>query len=315
MFVWMSNIDLTDPIIGRRVTPGDPYMEAIQKENVDVHFTAVDEITETGLIGNDGVERKVDTIVCATGFDVTFRPRFPIIGRNGVNLQDKWKDEPESYLGLACPDMPNFIMFGGPTWYVSHPSIHPSLQPNQLPTRPVENGSVTGPFQAVTNYTLQILSKMQLGHIKSWAPSQSITTSFNAHAQEWIKHTVWKSDCRSWYRNNETGRVNAIWPGSSNHYMEVIAAPRWEDFEIEYMHKDNMWAFLGIGYAVCNVKFPDSDVSPYLAMEKVDPKWLEAIGYKEAAGEVRRVREGKEEPDVKRTAEDAGVRGNTFGGA
>jgi cation diffusion facilitator CzcD-associated flavoprotein CzcO len=59
-------------------------MEAIQKDNVDVHFTAVEKITEDGVIGGDGEERKVDTIICATGFDVTYKPRFPIIGKNGV---------------------------------------------------------------------------------------------------------------------------------------------------------------------------------------------------------------------------------------
>lgn len=164
-------------------------MSAIQKENVDVHFTAVDEIDETGVIGNDGKHREVDTIVCATGFDVTYKPRFPVIGRNGVDLYEKWKNEPESYLGLGCPDMPNWIMFVGPTW-------------------PVENGSVTGPLFGVAEYTIQIIKKMQRDRIKSWVPRQDITDRFNEHAQEWIKHTVWKSDCRSWYKNNETGRVN-----------------------------------------------------------------------------------------------------------
>ena len=101
---------------GRRITPGDPYMHAIQKENVDVHFTAVEEITEYGVIGGDSVKVDVDTIVCATGFDVTYRPRFPIIGKNGVDLYKKWEKEPESYLGLGCPDMPNWMMFIGPTW-------------------------------------------------------------------------------------------------------------------------------------------------------------------------------------------------------
>jgi cation diffusion facilitator CzcD-associated flavoprotein CzcO len=79
----------------RRVTPGDPYMLAIQESNVDVHFTPVVKITEDGLIGGDGAERKVDTIVCATGFDVTYKPRFPVIGKNGVDLKEKWKICPE----------------------------------------------------------------------------------------------------------------------------------------------------------------------------------------------------------------------------
>ncbi|CAO2658339.1 Nn.00g060620.m01.CDS01 [Neocucurbitaria sp. VM-36] len=270
----------------RRVTPGDPYMKAIQEENVDVHFTAVDEITEKGVIGKDGVEREVDTIVCATGFDVTYRPRFPIIGKNGVDLYEKWKNAPESYLGLACPDMPNWIMFIGPTW-------------------PIENGSVTGPLLKVTEYTIKLIKKMQRSHIKSLTPRQDITDSFNAHAQEWIKHTVWKDSCRSWYKNNDTGRVNAVWPGSSNHYSEVIEDPRYEDFHIEYLHK-NPWAHLGMGFAVCNKKFPDADVSPYLQVENVDPRWLKAIGYEGPAREVQRAKEAKEEMAVERKAVDGG---------
>lgn len=71
----------------RRITPGDGYMQAIQKENVDVHFTAVKSCTEDGVVGEDGVERKVDTIVCATGFDVSYRPRFPLVGKNGTDLK------------------------------------------------------------------------------------------------------------------------------------------------------------------------------------------------------------------------------------
>ena len=79
-------------------------MKAIQEPNVDVHFTAVSKITEDGLVGEDGIERKVDTIVCATGFDTTYRPRFPIVGKNGIDLRDKWKICPEGYLGLAVPE-------------------------------------------------------------------------------------------------------------------------------------------------------------------------------------------------------------------
>ncbi|KAF1941667.1 FAD/NAD(P)-binding domain-containing protein [Clathrospora elynae] len=262
----------------RRITPGDPYMGAIQQKNIDVHFTAVNEITEKGVIGADGIEREVDTIVCATGFNVTYRPRFPVIGKNGVDLYEKWKDAPEGYLGLACPDMPNWMIFVGPTW-------------------PVENGSVTGPLLCVAQYAVKIIKKMQRDHIKSWVPRQDITDRFNEHAQEWYKHTVWKDGCRSWYKDNDTGRINAVWPGSSNQYEEVIATPRFEDFEIEYQHK-NPWAHLGMGYAMCNVKFPESDVAPYLQLEHIDPKWLKAIGYEGPALEVEKAREEKKEPAV-----------------
>lgn len=95
----------------RRITPGDPYINAIQQENVKVEFSEVVEITENTVKGKNGSEVEVDTIVCATGFDTSFRPNFPIVGRNGVVLHEKWAKHPEAYLGLSVPDMPNFFTF------------------------------------------------------------------------------------------------------------------------------------------------------------------------------------------------------------
>ncbi|KAK5944688.1 hypothetical protein PMZ80_001888 [Knufia obscura] len=241
----------------RRITPGDPYMAAIQKENVDVHFTPVEKITEKGVVGGDGVERECDTIVCATGFDVSYRPRFPIVGQNGTELADKWKVCPEGYLGLAIPEFPNFLTFIGPSW-------------------PVENGSVMGPLAYVSQYALQMIKKIQTEYICSIAPKQAITDLFNDHVQEWLRHTVWQDDCRSWYKNNETGRVNAVWPGSSLHYIEAIKQPRYEDFEIEYLGpaKKNPWAFMGMGFV--RELIEKSDVSPYISVDNIDPKWMKA---------------------------------------
>ena len=71
-------------------------MKAIQEPNVDVHFSTVNKITEDSVIDTDGNERKVDTIICATGFDVSYRPRFPIVGQNGIELGNKWRECPES---------------------------------------------------------------------------------------------------------------------------------------------------------------------------------------------------------------------------
>ncbi|KAJ6001806.1 hypothetical protein N7522_007033 [Penicillium canescens] len=89
----------------RRVTPG----------NVDVHFTGVDRLTEDGVVGSDGVERKVDTVYCATAFDATSCPAFHLIGKSEADLSAKWAKAPECYMGLTIPDFPNLITFNGPT--------------------------------------------------------------------------------------------------------------------------------------------------------------------------------------------------------
>lgn len=62
-----------------------------------------------------------------------------------------------------------------------------------------------------------------------------------------------------------------------------------------------------MGYAQCNVEFPNSDVSPYLALENIDPKWLKAIGYAGPALTVQKAIDAKEKPAVEREAKDAGI--------
>ncbi|KAL8300693.1 hypothetical protein RB597_010342 [Gaeumannomyces tritici] len=245
----------------RRINPADPYLEAIQQPNVDVHFTPAAECTERGVVGADGVEREVDTVVCATGFDTSFAPRFPVVGRSGADLRDRWAPGsggcPESYLGLAVPDLPNFITFVGPPW-------------------PVQNGSFIGPLQSVGLYAVKMIHKMQNEGVRSWTPRADVTEDFNKHVQEWIKTSVYTDDCRSWYKNNDTGRVNAIWPGSSLHYIQVIETPRYEDFEMEYCAK-NRWAMLGMGFTVAERNKEGADLSPYLKLENIDAKWLNEV--------------------------------------
>jgi len=41
------------------------------------------------------------------------------------------------------------------------------------------------------------------------------------------------------FADNETGRVNAVFPGSSLHYCQLIDEPRYEDYNITYQNKHN----------------------------------------------------------------------------
>ncbi|KAL1595999.1 hypothetical protein SLS60_009690 [Paraconiothyrium brasiliense] len=241
----------------RRITPGEPYLKAIQKENVQVHFTPVVKIVPEGVVGGDGVTRVVDSIICATGFDVSFTPRFPIIGRNGVALAERWRDEPNAYFGVTVPDMPNLVMQGGP------------------PT-PVQNGTPFGAFHTHANYALQVIKKMQRDNIRLLQPKRTVTEAFNRHAQDYLMNTVFADSCRAWYKNNETGRITAIWPGSALQYKELLDSARWEDYEIEYRDKDNMFAFLGNGLVKEHVN-PELDITYYLNVSNIDPRWLKEV--------------------------------------
>lgn len=92
----------------RRVTPGDGYLKALTASNVAVISEAV-EICNRGIKLNTGEVIHLDAIVCATGFDCSFVPRFPLIGDNG-NLQDLWKNKtPKAYMSCMIEGMPNYF--------------------------------------------------------------------------------------------------------------------------------------------------------------------------------------------------------------
>ena len=150
------------------------------------------------------------------------------------------------------------------------------------PTWPISNGSCLGPLDAVGDYAIQMIHKLQMvPSIHSFSPRQSLTDAFNDHVQQWIKHTVWSDSCRSWYRNNETGRVNAVWPGSSLHYIEAISSVRWEDYDINYKQTrngrpENPFSWLGMGFAEAN-RDPNADRSPYFSESAIDDQWWQAV--------------------------------------
>jgi cation diffusion facilitator CzcD-associated flavoprotein CzcO len=93
----------------RRLTPAIGYLECLTAKNVRLVTDPIAEIVENGIKSSTDEIIEVDTLICATGFDVGFCPRFPIIGREG-NLQDLWRDNlPRAYMSSSIPGFPNYF--------------------------------------------------------------------------------------------------------------------------------------------------------------------------------------------------------------
>lgn len=93
------------PLGCRRLTPGNPFMRAVQKPNVTVHRSAVAEVRGNTVIDTLGSEVEVDTLICATGFDTSYVPKYSLKGRNGLLLSKKWAEIPEGYMGKLSYSM------------------------------------------------------------------------------------------------------------------------------------------------------------------------------------------------------------------
>ena len=100
--------------------------------------------------------------------------------------------------------------------------------------------------EAQADYMLRMINRWQTENIHSFNPKVEAVQDFIAFKDEFMKATVWEHECKSWYKNNSTsGKVTALWPGSTLHYLEAIADPRYEDWDFKY--RGNRFAFLGNG--------------------------------------------------------------------
>ena len=91
------------------MTPGHGYLEALAADNVTVRGDPISRITPDGIHMADGTHHSLDAIICATGFDTSYRPSFSLIGESGLDLREYWADEPRSYLSVAVDGYPNYF--------------------------------------------------------------------------------------------------------------------------------------------------------------------------------------------------------------
>jgi len=227
----------------RRLTPGVNYLESLTKPNVKVVYGEINKITEQGPLCDDGNEYPIDVLICATGFDTTFKPRFPLIGPTGANLQEVWAQNPESYWGMGAAEFPNYMIFLGPN-------------------SPIGNGPVLSAIEAQADYMLKWIDRYQTYNIKTFAPTKEAISDFIDHKDEFMKRSVWADPCRSWYKaGGPEGKITALWPGSTLHYIEALLELRVDDWEVKY--NGNRFAYLGNGYSQTELD-PTADWGYYI---------------------------------------------------
>jgi cyclohexanone monooxygenase len=106
------------PIGTKRLPLDTNYYQTFNRPNVtlvDLKRTPVEEITPAGIRAGDTLH-EVDVIVYATGFDALTGPleALGIRGRDGLALNDAWREGPRTYLGVAVPGFPNLFTITGP---------------------------------------------------------------------------------------------------------------------------------------------------------------------------------------------------------
>lgn len=126
--------------------------------------TPIKRITRSGIETVDGEHEEMDIIICATGYDTTFQFPFPVIGKNGVDLREKWSPHPTTYLAV-CVD-------GFPNWFFS-------LGPNSA----VGSGSLLAVIEHQVDYAINVGIKMQRERLKSVEVKRKAVEDFEEYLE------------------------------------------------------------------------------------------------------------------------------------
>jgi cation diffusion facilitator CzcD-associated flavoprotein CzcO len=157
---------------------------------------AVASVTQTGIVDGEGVERSVDVIVMATGFQASnYLSRLRVVGRDGRTLQEHWQGEPRAYLGITVPDFPNFFMLYGPG---------------------TNAGELVLMLESQAEYATRAMKRM----IRERVTAIEVKPGFEARWYRWLQSRM---EGTSWTMTNNyfkapSGKVVTQWPYGNVHY-------------------------------------------------------------------------------------------------
>ncbi|MEV0150595.1 MULTISPECIES: NAD(P)/FAD-dependent oxidoreductase [unclassified Nonomuraea] len=200
-----------DPELRRRLTPdytigckrvliSSDYYPALTRPNVELVTRPVTEIRPRAVVDATGAEHEADVIVYGTGFKVTDALREQrIVGRDGLKLQDAWRDGIEAYYGVTTAGFPNLFFLLGPNTGLGH-------------------NSVVFMIEAQARYVLDCLRLLSRTGARALDVRPERQRAFNRRLRARLDPLVWNAGgCRSWYLD-EHGVNRTIWPGFTFEY-------------------------------------------------------------------------------------------------
>jgi cation diffusion facilitator CzcD-associated flavoprotein CzcO len=178
------------PYPGKRPVFASTFYPALKKDNVELVPNAVASVTRTGLVDTDGVERAVDVIVMATGFQpANYLARLRIVGCDGRTLQEHWANEPRAYLGITVPGFPNFFMLYGPG---------------------TNGGEIVTMLEAQAAYAVRAVKRMMRKRITEVEVKPEYDERWYRWLQARMEGTSWTMSNN--YFTSPTGKVVTQWP-------------------------------------------------------------------------------------------------------
>ena len=218
--------EVQDPDVRQKLTPNHPfgckrplfsdvYYPVFNRDNVELVTDDIAAITPKGIRTADGTEHEVDTIIYSTGFYTTaYLTAFEVTGRNGLDINDAWKDGAQAYLGMNTAGFPNLFMLYGPN---------------------TNQGSILFMLERQVEYVVRQIEHMQAEDLAWIDIRRDVMQAFNEQLQKDCANVeVWQADCgNDFYYRHKSGRFVTNWPHSMDEFTRQTRAASPEIFEAE----------------------------------------------------------------------------------
>lgn len=199
------------PLCKRQVVSND-YFRTVQRANVSVITDEIDHVDGTGITTLDGSHHDVDVIILATGFHThNYMRPMDLTGRNGLHIEDAWRDSPRAFAMTAIPGFPNFFMVLGPN------SPYGSIQLQTV-------------AEVTSDHIVGWLRQYEGGVLETVEISEAATDRFNQEVRAALGPTVWNTGCNSWYLKDD-GTVD-LWPFDLKTVHRYLSTPDAADYLI-----------------------------------------------------------------------------------
>lgn len=201
---------IRDPELRRKVTPdymigckraifSDAYLPALDQPNVDVVTDPIAEVRPRSIVTWAGEEIPVDTLIYGTGFDPIPSVFDRFIGRKGRSIADLYQKRPQSYLGTAVAEFPNFFA-------------------TLAPFGAAGNQSAIYMIESQITYIVDALTMMRDSGARRVEVRRHVQDAFVREMAERSASTVWLTGgCTSYYTTPDGGNAG-LYPNWSFEY-------------------------------------------------------------------------------------------------
>jgi cation diffusion facilitator CzcD-associated flavoprotein CzcO len=217
---------VTDPELRAKLTPpytlgckrtlvSSDYYPVFNRSDVALETEGIAEIREHSILTKDGREIEVDAIIFGTGFHVTdAMAKAHLTGRNGLEIQDAWRDGVTAHLGTAVTGFPNLFFLVGPNTGLGH-------------------NSIIFMIESQVHYIMGCLRLVARSKAASIEVKPDVQARYNEWVQDRSRGSVWlKGGCASWYLDSE-GVNRSLWPASTVNFWLRLRRVKPTDFILE----------------------------------------------------------------------------------